>query len=155
MKRADPDPRAGQEPRNALGHFAGRFVCEGDRQHTGRIDPLFDNAGDAAGNDAGFSGTGAGQNEQGAFRLFDGPPLAGGQIVRGVALSTTLKTPAPSRADEPRENSVEIIIRTQFATESRPRVRIYGDSRRGVSEDGSNAEVSELHKNSGRIRLCG
>ena len=84
MKRADPDPRAGQESRDALGHLAGRLICEGDRQHTGRIDPLFNNAGDAACNDAGFSGTGAGDDQERPFGLFDGPSLAGGQIVRAV-----------------------------------------------------------------------
>ena len=82
MKRADPDPRAGQEPGDALRHFTGRLVGEGDRQDAGRIDPLLDNAGDSPRDDPRLAGTGAGQHQEGSFRLFDGPSLAGSQIVR-------------------------------------------------------------------------
>ena len=67
---------------DALGHFAGGFVGEGDGEDgVGRDVFLLDEPGDAMGDDAGFARAGAGEDEQGAFGGFDGGALFGIEIV--------------------------------------------------------------------------
>ncbi len=65
---------------DALAHLCGGFIGEGDGQNGIGCDALFaDEPGDAAGDDAGFAGAGAGQNEQGAFGGLNGGALFGVQ----------------------------------------------------------------------------
>ena len=53
-------------------HFFRGFVGEGYREDMPRIDLFFfDQVGDAPGEDAGFAGAGAGQNEDGALGRLD------------------------------------------------------------------------------------
>ena len=67
---------------DALSHFGGGFVGEGNGENGVGSDAFFLNKpGDAAGNDAGFAGAGAGQDEQGAFSGLDGGALFGIQFV--------------------------------------------------------------------------
>ena len=67
---------------DALAHFVGGLVGEGDGEDGVGGDALFlDEPGDAAGDDAGLSGAGAGEDEQGAFGGFNGGALFGIQIV--------------------------------------------------------------------------
>ena len=66
---------------DALGHFAGGLVGEGDGEDgVGRDVFLLDEPGDAMGDDAGFAGAGAGEDEQGAFGGLDGGALFGIEI---------------------------------------------------------------------------
>jgi hypothetical protein len=80
MKRADPNTRSRKQPGDPFGHFAGCFVGKGDRQNPARRHALFDDAGNPPGDHARLSGPRAGQDEKRAFRLFDGPLLAGGKV---------------------------------------------------------------------------
>ena len=58
---------------DALGHFAGGFVGEGDGEDgIWRNVLLLDEPGDAMSDDAGFAGAGAGKNEDGAVGGLDG-----------------------------------------------------------------------------------
>ena len=66
---------------DALGHFRGGLVGEGDGEDGVGGNAFFaDQPGDAAGDDAGFAGAGAGQDEQRAVGGFDGGALFGIQI---------------------------------------------------------------------------
>ena len=63
---------------DAFGHFAGGLVGEGDGEDgVGRDVFLLDEPGDAMGDDAGFAGSGAGEDEQGAFGGLDSGTLFG------------------------------------------------------------------------------
>ena len=66
---------------DALGHFAGGLVGEGDGEDgVGRDVFLLDKPGDAMRDDAGFAGAGAGEDEQGAFGGLDSGALFGIEI---------------------------------------------------------------------------
>ena len=77
------DERLGQrgvteELIDALGHFAGGFVGEGDGEDgVGRDVLLADEPGDAVGDDAGLARSGAGEDEQRAFGGLDRGALFG------------------------------------------------------------------------------
>ena len=67
---------------DALGHFAGGLVGEGDGEDgVGRDVFLLDEPGDAVGDDAGFARSGAGEDEQRAFGGFNGGALFGIEMV--------------------------------------------------------------------------
>ena len=69
---------AGEEGFDAVAHFAGGFVGEGDGEDAPGGDALFaDEVGDALGKDAGFAGAGAGEDEEGAGGGGDGLELGG------------------------------------------------------------------------------
>ena len=66
---------------DALGHLGGGLVGEGDGQDGIGRDALFlDQPGDAAGDDAGLAGAGAGEDQQGALRGLHGGALFGIQF---------------------------------------------------------------------------
>ena len=85
MERGDErlgDGGVVEEAVDAFSHFLGGFVGEGDSEDGVGGDALFANEPcDAAGDDAGLSGAGAGEDEQGAFGGFNGSTLFGIQIV--------------------------------------------------------------------------
>ena len=62
---------------DALLHFAGGLVGEGDGEDVSGRDALRDEVGDAEGDDAGFARAGAGQNQNRAVQRFDGLALLG------------------------------------------------------------------------------
>ncbi len=67
---------------DALAHFAGGLVGEGDGEDgVGRDVFLLDQPGDAMGDDAGFAGAGAGEDEQGALGSLDSGALFGIEMV--------------------------------------------------------------------------
>jgi len=67
---------------NAGTHLLGRFVSKGDREDGVGGHAFFaDEPGNAAGDYACLSGAGAGKDEQGTFRSFNGGALFGIQIV--------------------------------------------------------------------------
>src|SRR4029079_1549944 len=57
---------------DALGHFAGGFVREGERADLTLGDATLDEADDALGDDAGFSGASAGEDEERPELVLDG-----------------------------------------------------------------------------------
>jgi len=85
MERGDErlgDGGVVEEAVDAFSHFLGGFVGEGDSEDGVRGDAFFANEpGDAAGDDAGLSGAGTGEDEQGTFGGFNGGTLFGIQIV--------------------------------------------------------------------------
>jgi hypothetical protein len=69
--------RLRQKPRDALLHFAGGLVGEGDGENISRRDAPGDEVGDAERDDAGLAGAGAGEDQHRAVQRFDGLPLLG------------------------------------------------------------------------------
>jgi hypothetical protein len=80
VEGADPDGVDGvaDEVGDALAHFAGRFIGEGDGQDLpGRNAHFVDEVGDAVGQHPGFARAGAGQHEQGPCNSLCRFPLGG------------------------------------------------------------------------------
>ena len=75
----DPGRHAADEVDDALAHFVGGLVGEGDGEDVPGGDAGGDEIGDAAGDDAGLAGAGAGEDEQGAVDVVDGGALLGVQ----------------------------------------------------------------------------
>ena len=75
----DAARRAADQVDDAFAHLVGGFVGEGDGEDVPGSDALGDEVGDAAGDDAGFAGAGAGEDEQGAVDVVDGGALLGVQ----------------------------------------------------------------------------
>jgi hypothetical protein len=78
--------RVAEQLIDTFGHFGGGFVGEGDGEDgIGRDVFLLDEPGDAMGDDASFAGSGACEDEQGAFGSFNGGALFGIEMVeKGV-----------------------------------------------------------------------
>ena len=62
---------------DALAHFGGGFVGEGDGEDVLGGDAFIDHVGDAGGDDAGFAGASAGEDEDGAVDVLGGVALLG------------------------------------------------------------------------------
>lgn len=62
-----------------VAHFFGGFVGKGDGQDVVRPDALFDEMGDAVGDDTGLAAAGTGQDEHRPVAVSDGPALRFGQ----------------------------------------------------------------------------
>ena len=75
----DPGRHAADQVDDALAHFVGGLVGEGDGEDVPGGDAGGDEIGDAAGDDAGLAGAGAGEDEQGAVDVVDGGALLGVQ----------------------------------------------------------------------------
>ena len=69
-------PRGAQQVADAVFHHARGFVGERDGENGAARDALFDQMGDAIGDDARLAGAGAGENEQRAFGREHGFALA-------------------------------------------------------------------------------
>ena len=69
---------------NASGHFAGRFVGEGEEEDLPRLDPVLEQPGHAVGERACLAAAGAGDDQRGATRRGDGSELLLVQLGRVV-----------------------------------------------------------------------
>ena len=81
---------------DALFHFAGGFVGEGDGDDVSGSNPFFDQVGNAEGDDSRFPRAGSGENEDGAVDGFNGESLLG--VERGQVKTHGL---LPLRLAEP------------------------------------------------------
>ena len=77
MTRVAAFDRFGQKLVDALLHFAGGLVGEGDGEDVSRRDAPGDEVGDAERDDARLAGAGAGQDQHRAVQRFDGLALLG------------------------------------------------------------------------------
>jgi hypothetical protein len=82
MKGADPDAIPRQEPADALGHLAGRFVGESDRQDFAGMDAPFDQPRDSLRNDPRLPGPRPREHQQWSLEVFDRFGLALREILR-------------------------------------------------------------------------
>jgi hypothetical protein len=80
VKRADPNPLAGQKLFHAAGHFVGGFIGEGDGQDSLRRNAFLDQPRDAAGDHAGLAGPRPRQHQQWPGPMIHRAPLVGRQI---------------------------------------------------------------------------
>ena len=85
VKRADPDSQAGQQAFHPFGHFAGRFVGEGDGENVAGVNAALDEPRDPLGHHAGFARTGTGENQQRPEKVLHRRALAVGQLRPGSA----------------------------------------------------------------------
>ena len=69
--------RLRQKPRDALLHFAGGLVGEGDGENIGRRHAPGNQMSDAERDDTRLAGAGPGQDQQRAVQRFDGLALLG------------------------------------------------------------------------------
>ena len=87
VEGAEPDALAGHESLDALAHFLGRLVGEGDGQDLIRPDPLLDEVSDAPRDDARLAAAGPGQDEQRTIGVQHGFALGWCQIGQVVVRS--------------------------------------------------------------------
>ena len=92
VKGADPEAFSGQQAPNALGHFVGRFVGEGDRQNVPGIDSAIDHSGDAVRDHPGLAGTRAGKNQQRPVNVLDGLALRDRELSRQTHRGSSHRT---------------------------------------------------------------
>ena len=78
MERSHPDPAGGlrrQQLPDPFAHFSGRLVGKGQRKDRIGGYALFEHIGDAAGQHAGFAGTGPGHDQRRTPEVDDGLAL--------------------------------------------------------------------------------
>ena len=68
----------------AVSHFLGGFIGEGDGEDVSGVYAILDEMGDTVGDDACFSAAGSGEDEHGAIDVGDGATLRFGEVFQKV-----------------------------------------------------------------------
>lgn len=115
----------GQEVGNALQHFARGLVGEGQQENVGRLDPVFEQVGDAIGQRARLAAARAGDDEH--------RPRAGSDGLTLLRVEFGLIVDAPAGGGDGR-GAVELVGASHDGFSKMPRPRIaFKDSSGGVA----------------------